>query len=223
MKSLRKYFAYWIAGTVLLLLIGAAAYARHQHVQAELAAQQNVLHRIAQGFDGWKEDFGGRFDDIRSSISDGYRNWSEEIGNRVDVLSGGIGHGFASWRDDLTQRLHDARKGIVNTGKDMDGVIGGTWWFIAFVVTVFLDILGNLHIMIPVAIIYFVTGFFGSLKTRFATVIAMLVAVILADKIGIVPGSILGILLIIGLLFANRIASLVSKTVPNLRPGSQPD
>lgn len=146
---------------IIVVLVALLGYARYQYVQAELAAQQNVLNRI-QG-------------------------------------------GLTNWSDDLSMRLRELKDGVQGTTQGAGNLVGGVWGITSFVVTAILDYVGNLHIMIPVTIIYFGIGFFGTLKMRVATLIASLIAIWVSTMTGIVQGSVIGLLAIAGLLFWNKI------------------
>ena len=145
----------------IVVAVSVAGYTRYQHVQAELAAQQEIRYRIQKGFD--------------------------------------------DWRDDLLMRADDLKDGIQGTAKGAGKMVGGAWGITRFTVTAILDYVGNLHIMIPVTIIYFGVGFFGTLKMRVATLIGALIAFWASTNFGIVQGSIIGLLAIAGLLFWNKI------------------
>jgi len=146
---------------IVVALTSVATYARYQHVQAELEAQQDMRYRIQQGFDNWSDDLAMRFGDFTDSVQ-------------------GTTQGAAN-------------------------VVGGAWGIISYLVTAVLDFLGNLHIMIPVCIIYFGVGFFGTLKMRVATLIGAIIGVWVSTSVGIVQGSVIGLLAIAGLLFWNKI------------------
>ena len=146
---------------VIVVLVSVAGYARYQHVQAEIEAQQDVRFRIQKGFN--------------------------------------------DWRDDLSMRTSDALDGIRGTAQGAGNIVGGAWGIVTYLVTAMLDIIGNLHIMIPAGIIYFGVGFFGTLKMRVATLIGALIAFWVSTSIGIVQGSIIGLLAIAGILFWNKI------------------
>ncbi len=146
---------------IIVVVVSLLGYARYQHVQAELAAQRNLVTRVQRGLDNWRDDLSTRFSDLK---------------------------------DDLR-----------GTADDAGHVVGGVWRIIRFVVTAILDYVGNLHIMIPVTIIYFGVGFFGTLKMRVATLIGALIALWWSTNAGIVTGSIIGLLAIAGLLFWNKI------------------
>ncbi len=146
---------------IIVVLVSVAGYARYQHVQAEIEAQQDVRFRIQKGFN--------------------------------------------DWRDDLSMRTSDVLDGIRGTAQGTGNIVGGAWGIITYLVTAMLDIIGNLHIMIPAGIIYFGVGFFGTLKMRVATLIGALIAFWMSTSIGIVQGSIIGLLAIVGHLFWNKI------------------
>lgn len=146
---------------IVVVLTSLAAYARYQHVQAELEAQESIRYRVQQGFDNWRDDLSMRF-----------------------------GH--------LADSVQGTTQGAAN-------VVGGTWGIITYIVTAVLDFVGNLHIMIPVTIIYFGVGFFGTLKMRVATAIGTIIAFWISTSHGIVPGSIFGLLATAGLLMWNKI------------------
>lgn len=116
-----------------------------------------------------------------------------------------IQKGLNDWRDDLSMRTSDVLEGIRGTAQGAGNIVGGTWGILTYLVTAMLDIIGNLHIMIPAGIIYFGVGFFGTLKMRVATLIGALIAFWVSTSIGIVQGSIIGLLAIAGLLFWNKI------------------
>ena len=102
-------------------------------------------------------------------------------------------------------RTSDVLEGIRGTAQGAGNIVGGAWGILTYLVTAILDIIGNLHIMIPAGIIYFGVGFFGTLKMRVATLIGALIAFWVSTSIGIVQGSIIGLLAIAGLLFWNKI------------------
>ena len=202
-----------ISTILIVALVGIGATIRHRQVQAESAAQQNVLSRFTREVDNWTDDFGRRFGDLSDGISGKFRTWSEDFGGRFNGLTSGVGSRFNSWKDDLEMRLGQLRDGFEDTSKGVGGVVDGAWGLSAFIVTVFFDAIGNLHIIIPVAIVYFVTGFFGNTRMRVAILIGMAVAILLATRIGIVTGSILGIIVIFALVFGNRIFASLPRTV----------
>ena len=146
---------------LIVVFVSAAGYARFQHVQAELAAQQDIRFRIQKGFD--------------------------------------------DWRDDLSMRTSGLLDGIRGTARGAGNIIGGGWGIVLFLGKAFLDFIGNLHIMIPVTVIYFGFGFFGTLKMRVATLIGALIAFLVSTNVGIVPGSVIGLFAMAGLLFWNKI------------------
>ena len=133
-----------------------------------------------------------------------YQYIQEELAAQQTVLDK-IRSGLDDWGDDLSKRVGDLKGGVQGTAKDAGNVVGGVWGIIKFVVTAILDYVGNLHIMIPVTIAYFVVGFFGTLKIRAATLVGSIIALWVATRTGIVPGSLLGLLAIAGLLFWNKI------------------
>ncbi len=102
-------------------------------------------------------------------------------------------------------RTSDVLDGIRGTAQGTGNIVGGAWGIITYLVTAMLDIIGNLHIMIPVSIIYFGVGFFGTLKMRAATLIGALIAFFISTNTGIVPGSVIGLFAMGGLLFWNKI------------------
>ncbi len=150
-----------IVFVIIVVLTSASGYARYQHVQVELEAQQNLLNRIQRGFD--------------------------------------------NWRDDLSKRVSDVTAGIQGTAQGAGNIIGGAWGIISYVVKAVLDFIGNLHIMIPVTIIYFGVGFFGTLKMRVATLLGALIAFWVSTGAGIIQGSIIGLFAIAALLLWNKV------------------
>lgn len=76
--------------------------------------------------------------------------------------------------------------------------------------------MGNLHIMIPVAIIYFGVGIFGTLKMRVATLLGAIIGFWLSTRLGIVQGSLIGLLAIAALLFWNKIDSRLLTAIQGL-------
>ena len=203
-----------LVAVIIVAAVSIAAYMRHQHIQAELAAQQNVMSKISKGFGNWKDDLGRRIGDVSGGVRQGYTIWSQDFGKRVDDLTGGFASGFTKWRDELAMRLGDLNDGIGEKTGSVRNAVGGAWGLVAFIVTAIFDIVGNLHIMIPVAIVYFITGFFGNIRTRIATLIAVLIAVMLATNIGIVAGSILGIIAIFVLVFGEKITRSARTAAP---------
>lgn len=157
---------------ITVILVSVAGYARYQHVQAELAAQQDIRHRIQMGFN--------------------------------------------DWRDDLSMRVSNLKDGIQGTARGAGNIVGGAWGIISFVVTAILDYIGNLHIMIPVTILYFGVGFFGTLKMRVATLMGALIGFWIATGSGIVQGSVIGLLAIAGLLFWNKYDPRVLSAIQGL-------
>ncbi len=157
----RRPYASLFIFVVIVVAVSVAGYARYQHVQAELAAQQTLSARIQRG--------------------------------------------FSDWRDDLSQRLGDLTASFQGTAEGATNLIGGVWGIVRYIVTALLDFVGNLHIMIPVTVIYFGVGFFGTLRMRVATLIGALIAFLLSISIGIVYGSVIGLFLIAALLLWNKI------------------
>jgi hypothetical protein len=102
-------------------------------------------------------------------------------------------------------RTSDVLDGIRGTAQGAGKIIGGGWGILLFVGKASLDFIGNLHIMIPVSIIYFCVGFFGALKMRVATLIGALIAFFISTNTGIVPGSVIGLFAMGGLLVWNKI------------------
>ncbi len=146
---------------IIVVAVSVAGYARYQHVQAEIAAQQTIPARIQRA--------------------------------------------FISWRDDLSMRLSRLQDSIQGTVEDAGRVIGGGLGIVSYIVTAVLDFIGNLHIMIPVLVLYVGVGFFGTLKMRVATLLGAIVAFWLSTSSGIVQGSIIGLLVIVALLLLNKI------------------
>ncbi len=108
--------------------------------------------------------------------------------------------GISDWRDDLSIRLGDLKDGIQATAQGATGIVSGTWGIIRYLVGAVFDFIGNLYIMVPVTVIYFCVGFFGTLKMRLATLLGALIAFWISTSIGIVPGSVIGLLAMAGLL-----------------------
>ncbi len=133
-----------------------------------------------------------------------YQHVQAEIAAQ-QTITAKIQRGFGNWRDDLSLRLSDLNAGLQGTTHDAKHVVGGAWRIVRYVVTAVLDFIGNLHIMIPVTVIYFAIGFFGTLKMRVATLIGALIAFLISTSMGIVQGSIIGLLAIAGLLLWNKI------------------
>ncbi len=157
---------------VIVVLVSVAGYARYQHVQAELAAQQTIPARIQRG--------------------------------------------FSDWRDDLSLRLGEFIASFQGTAEGATHLVGGLWGIVSYVVTAVMDFIGNLHIMIPVTIIYFGVGFFGTLRMRVATLIGWLIALMLSISIGIVNGSVIGLFAIAALLFLNKLVPRLLTAVQGL-------
>ncbi|MDE2750575.1 MAG: hypothetical protein OXI34_16585 [Chloroflexota bacterium] len=157
---------------IIVVVVSVAGYARYQHVQAELEAQQDIRFRIQREFD--------------------------------------------DWRDDLSTRVSDFNDGILGTAQGAGNVVGGAWRIIKFVTKAVLDYIGNLHIMIPVTIIYFGVGFFGTLKMRVATLLGALIAFWVSTSAGIIQGSVIGLLAIAGLLLWNKIDPRLLSAIQNL-------
>lgn len=141
---------------IIVAILALMAYARYQHVQAELAAQQDLWLRIQRE--------------------------------------------FGDWRNDLSSRLGDLTAGVRGTTDGVSNFIGGAWGLVSFLVTVIFDYIGNLYIMVPLTVVYFCIGFFGTLKMRAAALIGSLIAIWLATMHGIVLGTIIGLFVIAGLL-----------------------
>ncbi|MCE2470459.1 MAG: hypothetical protein J4G18_00905 [Anaerolineae bacterium] len=157
---------------VIVLVIAALGFLRYQHVQAEIAAQQNLLNRIQSGFDHWTDDLSMRFGILKESLQ--------------------------------------------GTAQGATNVVGGVWGIISYLVTAVFDFIGNLHIMIPVTIIYFGVGFFGTLIMRVVTLIGALIAFFLSISLGIVQWSVIGLLAIAGLLFWNKIDTRLLTKIQDL-------
>jgi len=123
---------------------------------------------------------------------------------------------FDDWRDDLSKRVRDVMEGIQGTAHGTGNIIGGAWRIIKFVTKAVLDYIGNLHIMIPVTVIYFGVGFFGTLKMRVATLLGALIAFWVSTSAGIIQGSVIGLLAIAGLLLWNKIDPRLLSAIQNL-------
>ncbi len=132
------------------------------------------------------------------------------------TVSARIQREFSNWRDDLSMRFSDLKVGVQGTTQGATNVIGGAWGIVSYLVTAALDFIGNLHIMIPVTIIYFGVGFFGTLKMRVATLVGALIAFWISTGAGIVQGSVIGLLVIAGLLFWNKIDSRLLTAIQGL-------
>ncbi len=102
-------------------------------------------------------------------------------------------------------RLRGLQDSIQGTVEDAGRIIGGARRITSYIVTAMLDFIGNLHIMIPVLVLYVGVGFFGTLKMRVATLLGAIVAFWLSTSSGIVQGSIIGLLVIVALLLLNKI------------------
>ncbi len=102
-------------------------------------------------------------------------------------------------------RFGHLKDSVQGTTQGAANIVGGAWGIISYLVTAVLDFIGNLHIMIPVTIIYFGVGFFGTLKMRVATLIGAIIAFWVSTSLGIVQGSVIGLLAIAGLLLWNKI------------------
>ncbi len=153
---------------IIVLAVAGLGYLRYEHVQAEIAAQQNLLTKVHKGVDRWTDDLSMRFGHLKESLL-----------------------------------------GPVQGAKN---IAGGAWGIVCYLVTAVLYFIGTLHIMIPVTIIYFGVGFFGTLKMRVATLIGALIGFWVSTSTGIVPGSVIGLLAVAGLLFWNKIdARLLTK------------
>lgn len=144
-----------------------------------------------------------------------YQHVQAELASQQTV-SARIQKGFSSWRDDLSMRLSDLKDGVQGTTQGATNVVGGAWGIISYVVKAVLDFIGNLHIMIPVTILYFGVGFFGTLKMRVATLIGALIAFWLSTSVGIVQGSVIGLLTIAGLLLWNKIDPRLLSAIQSL-------
>lgn len=116
-----------------------------------------------------------------------------------------IQNGFDDWRDDLSTRVSSLKDGIQGTAQGTGNIIGGAWGIATFLVSAIFEFIGNLYIMIPVTIIYFGVGFFGTLKMRVATLIGALIAIMVSTNTGIVQGSVIGLFAMAGLLLWNKI------------------
>lgn len=133
-----------------------------------------------------------------------YQYVQAEIAAKQSVAAR-IQGGLDNWRDDLAMRLNDLGGGLRGTVQGAGNFIGGGWGVISYLGTAFLDFIGNLHIMMPVAIIYIGVGFFGNLKIRVATLIGALGAFLISTRMGIVPGSVIGLILMLVLLVWHRV------------------
>ena len=107
-------------------------------------------------------------------------------------------------------------EGIQGTAHGTGNIIGGAWRIIKFVTKAVLDYIGNLHIMIPVTVIYFGVGFFGTLKMRVATLLGALIAFWVSTSAGIIQGSVIGLLAIAGLLLWNKVDPRLLSAIQNL-------
>ncbi len=157
---------------LIVILISAAGYARYQHVQAELAAQQNLALRIQQGFD--------------------------------------------DWLDDLKLRLSDVKEGLQGTAQGATNIVGGAWGIVSYLVSAVFDFIGNLHIMIPVTVLYVGVGFFGTMKMRAATLLGAIIAFFVSTRLGIVPGSVIGLFVVAGLLFGDKLNPRLLSSIQEL-------
>ena len=108
--------------------------------------------------------------------------------------------GFDNWSADFAMRFGNLKESVLGTARGAGNLVGGVWGVFGFVTTAILDYIGNLHIMIPVTVIYLGVFFFGALRFRVATLMGALLALWLATRIGIVPASVLGLLAVAGLL-----------------------
>lgn len=146
---------------IIVIAVSVAGFARYQHVQAEIAAQSDIRHRLQREID--------------------------------------------DWRDDISARMGDLKDSVQGTAQGAGKVIGGSWGIITYVVKAVLDFIGNLHIMIPVTVIYFGVGFFGTIKMRVATLLGAIIAFFVSTRLGIVPGSVVGLLVVAGLLLGDKL------------------
>lgn len=146
---------------MIVCLVSLAGYARYQHVQAEIAAQQAVPARVQRAFSGWS--------------------------------------------DDLSRRVNDLKGGIQGTAQAAGNIVGGALGIVSYLIIAVLDYIGNLHIMIPVTVIYFGVGFFGTPKMRVATLIGAVIAFFVSTRLGIVPASVIGLFVVAGLLFGDKL------------------
>ncbi len=154
----------YIALTLFVALVALAAglgYLRYQQVQAELAAQQNWLHRAQASAEAWADDFSMRFENLK--------------------------------RDAL------------GTAAGVTNVAGGAWGILSYFVSAFLDYIGNLHIMLPVTVVYLGIIVFGLLKMKIAALLGALIAFFLSTRMGIVPGSVIGLLVMAALLLWDKL------------------
>lgn len=157
---------------IIVVAVSVAGYARYQHVQAEISAQQTLPERVQKG--------------------------------------------FSDWREDLSLRLDALKDGVQGTTESASNSIGGALGIGSYLVKAALDFVGNLHIMIPVVIIYFGIGFFGTLKMRVATLIGGLIAFWMSTNVGIVQGSVVGLFAIAALLLWNRINPRTLNAIQNV-------
>ncbi|MDE2856571.1 MAG: hypothetical protein OXN94_01845 [Chloroflexota bacterium] len=151
-----------------------------------------------------------------------YRHVQAEIAAQ-QTIAAQIQRGFHNWRDDISLRLSGIMKSLQGTAQEATNVVGGAWGFISYLVTAALDFIGNLHIMIPVTIIYFGVGFFGTLKMRVATLLGAVIAFFLSTRLGIVPASVIGLLLVSGLLFGNRLYEVIRSRIQQARSNVMED
>ena len=117
--------------------------------------------------------------------------------------------GFDNWQNDLSRRLGNIKDGIENSGPAR--FVGGALGIGSYVLGAVFDYVGNLHIMIPVTILYFGVGFFGTLKMKVATLIGLLIAFLLSTSAGIVPGSIIGLFAIAACCIGTSLISASSR------------
>lgn len=92
-----------------------------------------------------------------------YQHVQAEIAAQRTVLDR-MQRGFEDWRDDALMRLSDFPGVVLRTVGGVVNVACNTIGIVCYLVKAVWDFGTNLHIMIPVSIIYLGVGFFGTLK-----------------------------------------------------------
>ncbi len=120
-------------------------YLRYQQVQAEIAAQQNLLYRAQASAAAWADDFSIRFDNLKRDA---------------------LGTAAGAWN-----------------------IADGAWGILSYIVTAFLDFIGNLHIMIPVTIFYIFVIVFGEIRMKIAALLGAVIAFFCRPEWALCPAA----------------------------------
>ena len=184
--SIHKVGRFWTILMVLLILIVVSIASVPLLRHAGIIPQANPrpegmaghLHDLRNAADDLRRDSSSRLD----NMSDGFVAWRDDLGSRF----GDMGQAVRHWRDDLGRRASDASESVVGPIKGVGGIF-----------QVFLDIIGNLHIMLPVILVFLLAAVFGGLKTKAKAAMGIIAGILFAQFLGFVAGAILGTLVLI--------------------------